>query len=138
MGYVEKSLAAGETVLARARLHWIIWVRAWAALLVLGILVVGVVFFIRDWIHMATTDVAITNRRLILKTGLVARHTSELELTSIEAVNLEQTFLGRLLGYGRVQVHGTGDDVWISPLIARPVQFRRDLESAVPGRSTLS
>jgi uncharacterized membrane protein YdbT with pleckstrin-like domain len=138
MGYVEKSLAAGETVLARARLHWIIWVRAWAALLVLGILVVGVVFFIRDWIHMATTDVAITNRRLILKTGLVARHTSELELTSIEAVNLEQTFLGRLLGYGRVQVHGTGDDVWISPLIERPVQFRRDLESAVPGRSTLS
>lgn len=138
MGYVEKSLAAGETVLARARLHWIIWVRAWAALLVLGILVVGVVFFIRDWIHMATTDVAITSRRLILKTGLVARHTSELELTSIEAVNLEQTFLGRLLGYGRVQVHGTGDDVWISPLIARPVQFRRDLESAVPGRSTLS
>ncbi len=131
MGYVEKSLASGETVLTRGRLHWIIWVRAWAALIVMGIVIVGIVFFVRDWILMTTTEVVITNRRLILKTGLMARHTSELELTSIEAVNLEQSFLERLLGCGHVQVHGTGDDVWSSPLIAGPVQFRRDLESAL-------
>lgn len=135
MGYVEKSLATGETILTRARLHWIIWVRAWAALIVLGIVIVGVVIFVRDWILMTTTEVVITNRRLILKTGLVERHTSELELTSIEAVNLEQTVLDRLLGCGHVQVHGTGDDIWTSPLVAKPVEFRRDLESALSNKA---
>ena len=138
MGYVEKSLAGGERVLTRGRLHWIIWVRAGAALIVLGIVIVGIVIFVRDWILMTTTEVAITNRRLILKTGLMARHTSELELTSIEAVNLEQSFLERILGCGHVRVHGTGDDIWSSPLIAGPVQFRRDLESALSNAANTS
>jgi uncharacterized membrane protein YdbT with pleckstrin-like domain len=131
MSYVQRTLADGEAVRLTAKVHWIIWLRAWGALLLLGIVIVGVVLFVRDLIFMLTTEVAITNRRLIKKTGWLNWTTSELELTSIEAVNLEQSFWGRLLGYGRLQIHGTGDDVWISPLVADPLRFRRELESAL-------
>jgi uncharacterized membrane protein YdbT with pleckstrin-like domain len=131
MSYVERTLADGETIRFKARLHWIIWVRAWTALILLGIVVVGLVIFVRDLIFLTTTEVAITNRRLIKKTGWLDRHTSELELSSVEAVNLDQSVWGRMLGFGRVNIHGTGDDVWNSPLIATPVRFRRELESAL-------
>ena len=131
MSYVRQTLAEGETVRLRAKLHWIIWLRAWLALLLLGVVIVGIVIFVRDLIFLTTTEVAITNRRLIRKSGWLNWKTSELELTSIEAVNLEQSFWGRLLGYGRLQVHGTGDDTWLSPAIAAPLEFRKALESAL-------
>ncbi|MEQ1607819.1 MAG: PH domain-containing protein [Hyphomonadaceae bacterium] len=63
-------------------------------------------------------------------------HTSELELSSVEAVSVDQTLWGRLFGYGRVQIHGAGDDVWSSPLIAAPVQFRREVEFALSASTT--
>jgi uncharacterized membrane protein YdbT with pleckstrin-like domain len=131
MSYIQDSLAAGEAVRFSARIHWIIWVRAWLALVVLGIVLVGIAIFIRDLIALTTTEIAITNRRLILKRGLISRSTSELELATVEAVRLNQDALGRFLGWGRVEVHGTGDDVWLSPLIAQPVRFRRELETAL-------
>jgi uncharacterized membrane protein YdbT with pleckstrin-like domain len=131
MSYVERTLAADETVRLRAKLHWIIWLRAWCALLLLGVLIVGIVIFVRDVILMTTTEVAITNRRLIRKTGWLNWKTSELELTSVEAINLEQSLWGRLFGFGRIQIHGTGDDVWVSPLLVDPLRFRRELESAL-------
>jgi uncharacterized membrane protein YdbT with pleckstrin-like domain len=131
MGYIESSLAAGETVRFTARPHWIIWLRAWAALLFLGIVIVGLIVFIHDAVFMATTEIAITSRRLILKRGLVGRQTSELELSTVEAVKLDQDLLGRLFGWGRLEVHGTGDDVWVSPLIAAPIVFRKELEAAL-------
>jgi uncharacterized membrane protein YdbT with pleckstrin-like domain len=131
MGYIKKALAEGEVVRFYGKPHWIIWVRAWAALIVLGVLLIGLIIFIRDLVFMTTTEVAITNRRLILKRGLVGRKTSELELTTVEAVKLDQDVMGRLFGWGRLEVHGTGDDVWLSPLIAAPVAFRKQLESAL-------
>lgn len=131
MNYVDRALTAGETVRFRAKVHWIIWFRAWAALILLGVLLIGIVIFVRDMVFMLTTEIAVTDTRLIKKWGWPGLHTSELELSSVEAVNLDQTLWGRLLGYGRVQIHGTGDDVWSSPLIAAPVQFRREVESAL-------
>jgi uncharacterized membrane protein YdbT with pleckstrin-like domain len=130
MGYVASVLTPGEQVRYTARLHWLLWLRAWAALLVLGIVIVGFVIFVADVIFLTTTEVAITNRRMIQKTGLIARHARELQLTSVEAVNVDQSVWGRLFGFGRVEVHGTGDDVWVTPMISDPVAFRRELEAA--------
>jgi len=131
MSYIERALTARETVKFRAQLHWITWLRASAALVLLGILIIGVVIFIRDLLFMTTTEVAVTDSRLIKKWGWLSLHTSELELRSVEAIKLDQSIWGRILGYGRVEVHGTGDDVWTSPLIAAPVRFRREIESAL-------
>ena len=75
---------------------------------------------------------SLTNRGLIFKTGVFHRQTSDLILSSIEAVKIEQSFWGRLLGCGRVSVRGTGAEVWRTPLIAGPVAFRHAIAVTRP------
>jgi hypothetical protein len=69
--------------------------------------------------------------RFILKRGWLRRATDELQLTSIEEVNLDQSVLGRLLGYGRLVLHGTGVNDIKLPSLADPVGLRRALQEGM-------
>lgn len=128
--YIEQSLAPGETVLQRGRWPGVYWFGAWMMLLFLGIIIVGIVLFIRAAIIMKTTDFAVTDRRVILKRGWLNRKTQEIAVESVEGVLLEQSIIGRMLGYGRVVVTGTGEATIVFPPMANPVAFRRAIESA--------
>lgn len=130
MTYIDKSLAPGEQILARGKWPTIFWVGAWAALLVLGIIIVGVFIFLRAAIIMNTTRFAVTDRRVILKRGWLNIQTQELSVETVEGVQLVQTLWGRLFGYGRVMCTGTGDAVIVFPPMANPVEFRRAIETA--------
>jgi len=130
MRYIDESLAPGETVLRRGEWPFVFWLGAWAALLFLGIIVVGVFIFIGAVVKMKTTDFAVTNRRIILKQGWLTRHTAELAVENVEGVSLNQSLIGRLFGFGRVIVTGTGDATIVFPPMAHPVDFRRAIESA--------
>ncbi len=130
MRYVDESLAEGETIIQRGQYPGIFWFGAWAALILLGIILVGIFIFVRSVIVMKTTDFAVTNRRVILKTGWLNRRTQELAVESVEGVSLEQSFIARIFGYGRVVVTGTGDAVIAFPPMAHPVAFRRSIEAA--------
>lgn len=134
VSYIAQALAPGETVRASARLHWVLWLRAWAALIVLGIVIVGIVIFARQVIFNLTTEVAATDRRLIRKLGFLERRVMDIGLENIESVNIDQDFLGTIFGYGRLSIHGTGDQSFVTPLIADPVKFRREIEAAMPAR----
>jgi uncharacterized membrane protein YdbT with pleckstrin-like domain len=130
MRYIDESLAPGETVIRRGKWPFVFWLGAWAALLLLSIIVVGVFIFIGLVVKMKTTDFAVTNRRIILKEGWLTRHTSELAVENVEGVSLDQSLIGRLFGFGRVVVTGTGDATIVFPPMANPVDFRRAIESA--------
>jgi uncharacterized membrane protein YdbT with pleckstrin-like domain len=130
MSYIEKFLAPGERIRARAQLHWVLWLRAYAALLFLGIFIVGIVIFIRQTIFMYTTELAATDRRIILKLGFLERRVFDIGLATIESVVIHQDLWGRLLNYGRLTVRGTGEQAWTTPIIAAPSAFRRDIEAA--------
>ncbi len=130
MSYVDKALAPGERLVQRAQFHWFHWLRAWLWLLLLGWILIGIYFFIRDVIYLTNTETAVTDRRLIFKTGLFDRKTADLLLDSIETVRINQSVFGRLLNYGHVAVHGTGDEVWVTPNITDPVGFRRAIAEA--------
>ena len=134
MSYIAQALAPGETVRASARLHWMLWLRAWAALIVLGIVIVGIVIFARQVIFNLTTEVAATDRRLIRKYGFLERRVMDIGLENIESVNIDQDFWGTVFGYGRLSIHGTGEQSFVTPLIADPVAFRREIEAAMPQR----
>lgn len=131
-GYIAQFLAPDEAIRARARLHWILWLRAWAALLVLGVFIVGIVIFVQQVIFLMTTELAATDRRLILKKGFFVRNVRDVGLDNIESVHITQDIFGRLFNYGRLSVHGTGDEAWVTPIIADPSGFRRDIEAATP------
>jgi uncharacterized membrane protein YdbT with pleckstrin-like domain len=130
MQYVDKSLAADEAILVRGRWPMAYWVGAWVQLIVLGILVIGIVLFIAAVIRMKTTEFAVTDRRVIFKSGWLTRTTEELAVESIEAVHLEQSIWGRLSRYGRIMVTGTGDSRVHFPPMAEPIAFRRAIEEA--------
>lgn len=77
-------------------------------------------------IEKRTTEIVITSDRLIYKRGWIARHVEEIALNRIEEVVLDQAVMGRLLGYGRIVVAGTGRGVIGLPSwSADPVRFRR-------------
>ncbi|MFA5591937.1 MAG: PH domain-containing protein [Micavibrio sp.] len=77
-----------------------------------------------------TTEIAITNKRLVYKRGLVARYVGEINIDRIEGVNVLQGILGRLLNYGRIMVRGMGVGEVVLPPIEDPLKFRRAIERA--------
>ena len=100
MSYVKSILITGEQIQHEGHFHWTDRLVAWI------LFPVGVGIFLI--ILMRTTEMAVTNRRLIYKRGWIARKTEELGLQRVGEVNLVQGILGRLLNYGKVQVRGLG------------------------------
>ncbi|MCB9989278.1 MAG: PH domain-containing protein [Rhodospirillales bacterium] len=99
-------------------------------LLAFFVFVMGMMRFAQMMVYKASTEIAITNARLIYKRGLVARYVGEMSIDRIEGVNVLQTFWGRLLGYGRVMVRGMGIGEVILPPLANPIVFRKAIERA--------
>ena len=67
---------------------------------------------------------AVTDRRVIYKSGLIRRHTVEMNLDKVESVDVDQSLAGRLFGYGTVTIRGTGQAVEPLRDMAEPIQFR--------------
>lgn len=116
--YVQQNLSAGEHVVYEAKLHWIIFISLKALL----------TLFIVPLIQSATSEFAITNKRIIIKVGLISRHTLEMNLNKIESVNVNQGILGRLLGYGTIIVVGTGGTKEPFDSISDPLRFRKEFQ----------
>ena len=130
MSYIDDSLIEGETIIHRARVSW--WSQF--GLLVLGVVllvvVVGLFFIIAAWIAVRSTEIAITNRRVIAKFGFIKRDTVEINLEKVEALRVEQGFLGRMLNYGTIFISGAGTSVAPIRNIADPLVFRRKFMEA--------
>ncbi|HET7548310.1 MAG TPA: PH domain-containing protein [Usitatibacter sp.] len=130
MSYIDESLIEGEVVLHRARISW--WSQA--GMIVLGVLllvvVVGLFLLIGAWIKVHSTELAITNRRVIAKFGFIKRDTVEINLEKVEALRVEQGFWGRILNFGTILMSGTGGSLEPIPNIADPLVFRRKFMEA--------
>jgi uncharacterized membrane protein YdbT with pleckstrin-like domain len=94
------------------------------------VFLLGLLSFARMMVTKATTEIAITNNRLVYKRGLVARYVGEMSIDRIEGVNVLQSILGRLFNYGRVMVRGMGVGEVALPTIEDPVAFRKAIEKA--------
>jgi len=104
MSYVESTLLPGETVSYRARLHGIIYTPG-AVLVLLGI---GILLLVAAYVQQRTTELVVTNRRVVVKRGWLARTVHEMRLSMVENVSVEQTLLGRVFDYGTFTVRGAG------------------------------
>lgn len=94
------------------------------------IFVMGLFSFAQMMIIRATTEIAITNNRLVFKKGLVARQVGEISVDRIEGVNVLQSILGRIFNYGRLAIRGMGVGEVVLPPIADPITFRKAIERA--------
>ena len=130
MSYIDDSLIEGERVLHRARVSW--WSQF--GLILLGVLllvvVIGLFFLVAAWIKVRSTEIAITNRRVIAKFGFIQRETVEINLDKVEALRVDQGVMGRMLNFGTIFISGAGTSVAPIRDIADPLVFRRKFMEA--------
>ena len=150
MRYIDRVLQPGEQILYSSKLHWMIYLPAVLSLIIaIGIFgfalsadrdtagiafLVGVTLFvfalfifIGAWIERWTTEIEVTDRRVVYKRGLIRRETVEMNMDKVESVDVNQSILGRIFDYGDVIVRGTG--VGWKPLrkIDAPLTFRNHI-----------
>src|SRR5258708_1728436 len=78
-----------------------------------------------------STEMVVTTKHVMIKTGLVTRSTNEMLLGKIESVRIEQGFMGRMLDFGTIILHGTGGTPDPFPRIAHPMEFRRQVQQQI-------
>jgi uncharacterized membrane protein YdbT with pleckstrin-like domain len=148
MKYVEQVLQPGESVVYATSLHWLVYMRpiillilalltltaatsvaepiAALALQIIALLLclLALVSGLGALIRRSTTELAVTDRRVIYKTGILQRHSMEMNRSKVETVGVNQSILGRILGYGTVIVRGTGGSFEPIQFIGDPLTFR--------------
>ncbi|MGC1484134.1 MAG: PH domain-containing protein [Candidatus Acidiferrum sp.] len=161
MSYIEKHLIPGETLQYQTKLHWVVmlghagltafFVVAGIALLVfswdtrhstdshssiliwlaLAAFLIAAILLGVGLIKRGATVMALTNKRVIVKTGLASRRTLEILLSRIESVVVEEPAMGRVLGYGTVIIRGTGGTPEVFEKIAHPLEFRAQVQGQI-------
>jgi len=149
MSYVQRVLQPGEEIRHTASIHWIVY---WPGTLTLilaiviygyahagqhatrfwdivaaAVTIVALVMLFREWFTWWTTEIAVTNRRVIYKEGFIRRNTVEMHMDKVESVDVNQSILGRLLDYGNVEVKGTGTGFEPLTMIAAPLELRNHI-----------
>jgi uncharacterized membrane protein YdbT with pleckstrin-like domain len=143
--YIDQVLQPGEKIVFSSTLSWanylpsvLLWLVAllsfvagsvlqpsspwlWSAIVVA---VLAAVSTLRTWFRRWTTEIDVTDRRVVYKRGFIRRHTVEMNMDKIESVDVDQSLLGRMLDYGDIIIRGTG--AGIEPLrgIDSPLAFR--------------
>ena len=128
MGYIRESLSDGEEVKAVFALHWLTRV----PMVIWTILIVTLPLAIWEWLKLRCIEQGVTNKRVILKTGVISRQSEEMKLSSIETVEITQGILGRILGYGTVKITGRGVSDLVFRMIADPMEVKRTIEGIEP------
>ena len=151
VGYIDDNLVAGERVVYRAHLHWKIYIPAslvllasallgtglysaqvdqWLILAVLAVGALPLAALAAIWLRSHFSEFAVTDKRVLIKTGIIKRHTLETLLSKVENISVEQGLWGRLLNYGTIRVTGTGATQETFTDIAAPLEFRKQIQGA--------
>ncbi len=150
MGYIENNLQSGEVIAYRAQIHWAIFISpiVWFLLIFVfsrQIIIDGnkfyvlmfmisiwafIYLFIKAIVTKISAEYALTNKRLIMKRGIISRKSLELILTKCEGISVDQRILGRLLGFGTIIVT-TGGVTNKYAKIANPIEFRNRINEQI-------
>jgi len=118
MSYISKNLSNDEIVHYTVHHHWIIFF-SWKSLMTL---------FIYPLLKRRYHEFVITNRRIVIKTGIILIKTLELSLQKVETIHVEQTIFGRIFGYGDIIVVGSGGTKEEYKSVSNPIEFRKQFQ----------
>ena len=147
MSYVQRVLQPGETLIYATKLHWLVYGRA-VVLLVLAVVlaalsaqldsdlrfglwlaaaglgVVAIIDGIGAAVRRHSTELAVTDHRVIYKRGIIGRYTIEMARSKVESVDVVQSIMGRIFDYGTILVRGTGGSLEPFRNVENPLQLR--------------
>jgi uncharacterized membrane protein YdbT with pleckstrin-like domain len=147
MSYIDRNLIEGERVVYRTRLHWLVFL--WPVLFTVFVLlpgawllangswqpfawvplVIALLVLLPAFVKRQSSDFAVTNKRVMMKSGVFTTRSVELLLNKIEAIAVNQPLLGRMFGYGDIVVTGSGGTREAFSHIQSPLEFRRAVQS---------
>lgn len=153
MSYVGRTLAPHERILFTTGYHWLVWLGIALLVAPAPAVAVGYPYATDEYVYLLlalaalpfglvylaqvlSTEIAVTTDRFIRKSGLLSLETEEVGLEAIETVIVEQSILGRVLGYGTLRAHGTGQNLIEVRMIDRPVRLRRHIQLAREGQQS--
>ena len=155
--YIDEILQPGERVLYSTNEHWMFFLPAIAAWIVVVLFLVlsrmvaadvlmlvcvalaavaglaALYWTVTAWFHRWTTETDVTNMRVVHKTGFIKRRTFEMSLDKVESVDVNQSILGRLMNYGDITIQGVGEGTQTISTIASPLAFRNAITTRPVG-----
>jgi uncharacterized membrane protein YdbT with pleckstrin-like domain len=153
MSYVSKHLMAGEAVVEEARLSRVVYIPAIILFIIYVVLlyevynggaetsiampipeaflVFAIVATVPAFIRRSSSEFAVTNKRVVVKVGLVRRHSTEILLRQVEGITVDQGILGRIFDYGTIVIEGTGSDRTPYRGIGGPLKFRLAVQEQI-------
>jgi uncharacterized membrane protein YdbT with pleckstrin-like domain len=149
MSYLKNVLQPGEQVRHVTNIHWIIYLPGLVALAAAGatlimalasdttrelwqilaalLFVIALAMIFAAWFRRWTTEIAVTNRRIIYKRGFIRRHTIEMNMDKVASVDVVQSVFGRLFNYGNITIQAVGQNLEAIPTIEAPIEFRNNV-----------
>jgi len=134
---------SGEQIVYSAKLHWVVFVPA-SIMLIIGlfllsvsggfggfVIVIAIIYLILAYLNYSTSEFGVTNKRVIIKVGIIRRHSLETLLKKVEGITVNQPIIGRILGYGTIIVSGTGGTPEPFSTISNPLEFRKHVNEQV-------
>ena len=95
------------------------------------LIILGVVIIFGGIMRRNATEMAVTNRRVVIKTGIASRRTIEMLLNKVESIAVNETAFGRMLGFGTIVVIGTGGTLEPFYKMAHPLEFRNHVQQQI-------
>lgn len=155
MSYLTNSLSEGEEVKHEFEQHWILWMQVYAVMAFSVLAAVSTYWFGREFglqlhVYKITTlvvftggllvafvlhailnarDHGVTNKRVVFKEGLFSLTTEEINLEALETVEIKQSIMGRILGYGNIEITGRGSSVAVFKALKNPLAVKRSIEN---------
>jgi len=161
MSYVEKHLIEGERIIYKTRLHWIVLILPLLLAVIFGaagivllassangsgdsqatslamtiagiiLLLIAVTLIVRGILKRNSTQMTVTNMRVVANVGIASRRSIEIFLSRVESIGVEESMMGRLLGYGTVIVRGTGGTPETFDKVAHPLELRTQVQRQI-------
>lgn len=128
--YITDSLSTDEQIEQLFSVHWFSWAFVWFLVIIspftLGITLLWAIY---KALCLKTLEQGVTNKRVVFKEGIISRKTEEMKLSSIETVEIKQSILGRIFGFGSVHVTGRGISDVVFPNIDDPMAVKKAIDN---------
>ena len=159
MGYINKNLIEGESVIYEARPHWVLFMKPglislifvvvavalfyfaadsmdsentrWMQYIGVALLVLAIIPIVVGFFRRSAREYAVTNKRVVMQNGLMQRQTEEVFLNKVESIAVDQSVMGRMLGFGTVIIRGTGGSFGPFERVSAPLELRRQIQDQI-------
>ncbi|SEL90149.1 PH domain-containing protein [Colwellia chukchiensis] len=132
MKYIEQSLSQNEVIHDEFKLHWFSRIPlVILIILVLPSIGISLPFAIYEYLRLRSIEQGVTNKRVILKTGIISRKTEEMKIDAVETIEIDQSILGRIFGFADVKLTGRGMGALIFKSIDEPIEVKKAIEEVL-------